>query len=381
MLAGYLPMPQPQKESPVNIRTLSAALIAATVAGTALTGTSLANPDEHDHASSTIQVEPVRTAADATKILDRERGEMKMPKLMVGSTAPKLQISEWVKGDSVQGFESGQTYVVEFWATWCGPCVRAFPHISELQKNNADELTVIGVNIWDRKKNRETGDYTESMSELITRVNEFVGEQGDKMGYTVAIEETDKMAENWMRAAGRNGIPSAFIVDGDGKIAWAGHPMSMDDPLKQIMAGEWDLEEGRRAQTAELEGGFWFPHTMNLIADEATAERGYELAYALLRSPVADNPRMLNAMAWNILTSEKIAKRDIKAAITLAKVACEKTGWEDAGVIDTLARGHFDAGSPDKAIELQMKAIELAKGTPMEADMVKTLEGYKASDD
>lgn len=368
----------------MKTRTLTLA-IPATMIAFSLAGTALAHPGEGEHTPHTIQVEPVRTADQAKQILERERGDMKLPKLLVGSKAPKLEITEWVKGDSVQGFESGKTYIVEFWATWCGPCIRAFPHISELQKEHADELTVIGVNIWDRKKDRATGEYTETMPDMISRINEFVDGQGAKMGYTVAIEETDKMADNWMRAAGRNGIPSAFIVDGAGMIAWAGHPMAIDEPLEKVMKGEWDLEKGRTEQVAELESNYWFPHTMDLIADDATAQRGYELAYALLRSPVADNPRMLNAMAWNILTNDRITTRDPHAAIALAAVAAEKTGWDDAGVIDTLARGHFDAGDHAKAISMQQKAIEAAKADSDQAKMVGDLEAtlakYEAAHD
>ena len=360
----------------------SIAFFAATLAGT--TASLAAHPDEHTHehdAAHTITVEPVRTAEAASKILDRERQNIKLPELLVGAKAPKLQIAEWVKGDSVRGFEAGETYVVEFWATWCGPCIRAFPHISELQEKHADELTVIGVNIWDRKKNRETGDYDEAMGPFVERINEFVTEQGDKMGYTVAIEESDKMAESWMRAAGRNGIPSAFIVNGEGKIAWAGHPMMIDKPLEQVLAGEFDLEAGRAAQVAEFESQFWYPHTMSLLGDEATAQRGYEVAYALLRSPVAENPNLLNALSWNILTSDKVAVRDHAAAITLAAVAAEKTSWEDPSIIDTLARGYFDSGKIAKAIELQEKAVELAKGTRMEEDLTDSLNKYRAAKD
>ena len=53
--------------------------------------------------------------------------------LKVGDPAPPIKVGEWVKGDSVAGFEPGKVYVMEFWATWCPPCVAAIPHISELQ--------------------------------------------------------------------------------------------------------------------------------------------------------------------------------------------------------------------------------------------------------
>ena len=50
------------------------------------------------------------------------------------------------------------------------------------------------------------------------------------------------MAKSWMEAAGQNGIPTAFIVNKEGKIAWIGHPMEMEKPLEKIIAGTWDLK-------------------------------------------------------------------------------------------------------------------------------------------
>ncbi|MBZ0173104.1 MAG: TlpA family protein disulfide reductase, partial [Phycisphaerales bacterium] len=335
--------------------------------------------DEQSDDTKTIRVEPVRSADDAHAVLDAERGEMPKPGLTIGMKAPKLEIAKWVKGDSVQHFEDGHTYIVEFWATWCGPCVAAFPHVSEVQKEHADDVTVIGVNIWDRPKDRETGEFKESMEEQITRVSTFVKEQGERMSYTVAIEESGKMAEHWMTAAGQGGIPAAFIVDNAGKVAWIGHPMSIDEPLEEVRAGNWDYKAAAESHKESLEARFWSQHLMGLLADEGTAERGYKLGYALLRTPFANDPGTLNRVAWTVLTSSRIPVRDLDLAVTLASVACEKTDWKDASIIDTLARGYFDKGDHARAIELQTKALKLAEGQPMAEDLEATLEQYKSN--
>ena len=50
------------------------------------------------------------------------------------------------------------------------------------------------------------------------------------------------MATTWMAAAGRDSIPTAFIVNQQGRIAWIGHPMEMTEKLwDDILAGHYDV--------------------------------------------------------------------------------------------------------------------------------------------
>jgi thiol-disulfide isomerase/thioredoxin len=129
------------------------------------------------------------------------------PSLKVGDPAPALAVGTWVKGTPVAALQKGTVYVVECWATWCGPCRATIPHVSELQKKYKDAV-FIGVAV-----NDEVG-----------KVKEFVKTMGDKMDYRVGTDDKNKTSKNWLDAAGQDGIPCAFVVDKAGKLAWVGHP-------------------------------------------------------------------------------------------------------------------------------------------------------------
>jgi thiol-disulfide isomerase/thioredoxin len=149
--------------------------------------------------------------------------------LSIGDPAPKLDIDKFVKGQAVSHFDKGKTYVVEFWATWCAPCRELIPHLTKLQAENS-QATFIGV----------------SIDEEADKVKPFVDEMGDKMNYRVAIDAREgnngRMAKSWIDASARGGvIPVAFVVNGDGRIAWIGHPADLEAPLVDILGGKWDL--------------------------------------------------------------------------------------------------------------------------------------------
>src|SRR5260221_74318 len=151
------------------------------------------------------------------------------PTLKVGDPAPKLQTGKWVQSESVKEIEKGKAYIVEFWATWCGPCRVSIPHLNEIHMKYKDKgLVVIGQDAFEQDEGL---------------VAPFVKKMGSKMTYRVALDDKEgsekgKMAETWMTAAGQTEIPTAFVVDTKGMIAWIGHPMEQKDTLiKAVLDG------------------------------------------------------------------------------------------------------------------------------------------------
>lgn len=319
-------------------RTLTTLLIAGLCAGIAA-----------GEPTATKKAEPGAQAVDSSaKTLAELYPDEKKPQLWIGSKAPELKIAKFLRGDEVTGFEAGQTYVVEFWATWCGPCIAAFPHVAELQKSYGDKVRVIGVNVWER----ETGD------SRAQKVQGFV-DQHTEMAYTVALEDGTGMADTWMTPAGQNGIPAAFIVNGEGKVAWIGHPMSMEEPLGEIIEGKYDL--------AKAEKDMWNQQLamtayMDVRKSTSTGDWDHALVVskALAKEAFQDEPMGLNALAWMMLNGDEAPKDCVDFAYKAAKQACEKTEWGEWMILDTYALAAFRTGHKDEAIKWQTKAVELA---------------------
>jgi thiol-disulfide isomerase/thioredoxin/tetratricopeptide (TPR) repeat protein len=150
--------------------------------------------------------------------------------LKIGDNAPKLGVSYWLKGTPFTYFKKNKVYIIEFWATWCQPCIKAFPHLSDLAVRYKDKITVLGVDAYERQT-----------STPISAVKSFVSKMGKTMNYSVAVDHEQFMEKHWMKAIGETGIPWSFIVNKESRIVWIGHP-SMITPqlLDQVIRGTFD---------------------------------------------------------------------------------------------------------------------------------------------
>jgi thiol-disulfide isomerase/thioredoxin len=339
-----------------------------------------------------------------------------MPSLRVGLPAPPLKVVKWFKGTPVERLEPGKIYVVEFWATWCGPCKVSIPHLTELAHEYADKVTFIGVSVWERP--------AEKTNEAIAALVEpFVEQMGEKMDYHVAADGIDRtMANTWMTASEQNGIPCAFIVGKDSKIAWIGHPSTMDDVLAQVVAGTFDVQaeaqrqenERRLAQErAKLEAPIRAALSANdnqavveavdkALAVQPEMESGLmavkfrvllqmdeSKAFAYLKTlldngGVDENPHYAINAALLISRASDLKDPNYALLVTALEKA-KPTEQENPNILVLYAEMLFKVGQVDKAIEMQQQAIEKGKpyiGTrlPQEwADTQKaTLEAYQA---
>jgi thiol-disulfide isomerase/thioredoxin len=215
-----------------------------------------------------------KVAADESADIQSAEGA-ETPSLTIGSTAPAISVEHWIsdgegKFKPVEKFEDGKVYVVEFWATWCGPCISSMPHLAELQTTYAEKgVQIISISDEDletvegflkrpvrgaRGPKAAKGDSEEDSKEKAPAKPVTYAKLTS--AYCLTTDPDGSVKTDYMDAAGQNGIPTSFIVGKSGLIEWIGHPMSMDEPLEKIVSDEWDrdafLETFRKEQERDL---------------------------------------------------------------------------------------------------------------------------------
>lgn len=262
--------------------------------------------------------------------------------LKVGDTAPEVRIDEWIQGETTVG--EGKPYIVEFWATWCGPCKVAIPHMNELYKKyQGDGLKVIGVS--DEKN-------------AVGKVKDFVRQQGDRMTYSVAIDGGVK--NDWFTAAGQKGIPCAFIVDDTNHIAFIGHPMDdqFEDILGKVMEGRYNPKLEKQAAP------------MLDAANRAARVKNWSDVHRHLDAVIELDPRVFLSTSLRKYRLIACDQGDAEGAKAWAGEMLE-TYASDAGGLESIAE--LTAADPDACVH----DLETARAA---ADALLALEGARDPD-
>jgi len=184
---------------PLKIATLMIVLLTAAVAGGCSSDTGEAVGDASQAAGA------VRTAAKGTK----------------GAMAPDFSLKR-LDGSSLQlSSLRGKAVIVDFWDTWCPPCIKALPHLQELSVTYGDDLVVVAVAL-----GRDGED----------KVRAFTQKHGLTMEVVLFGNQTHLIEE----FGGMESIPTTFLLDADGVIQqkWVGaYPKSSyETAVKKLIA-------------------------------------------------------------------------------------------------------------------------------------------------
>lgn len=118
-------------------------------------------------------------------------------KSIINQKAPKIEVEKWL---TEKPNTEGKFILIDFWATWCGPCKKAIPELNQFKNEFSNDLVIIGIS--DEPKN---------VVEQLTQ---------PKIEYFSAID-TQSRLYNQLEI---KGIPHCVLIDPNGIVRWEGFP-------------------------------------------------------------------------------------------------------------------------------------------------------------
>ena len=309
----------------------------------------------------------------------------------IGDKAPAVKIAKWMTNTppAVPGGKDSDkhVYLVEFWATRCGPCKRSIPHLAELHNRYLkDGLIVIGVT-------------NEGPAEVEKFFKNNAKNKTMQMPYFVGCDDNMATSNAWTKDL--EGIPHAFVVDKTGTVLWQGNPLgdtpAMDAAIERTLSGKYGVQHAKEAEGVskkyrelieQLQQSYASgdKDAQFKILDQMNILRPNEIQpYLVRRHLLVENQQRDKIGPWDIrmesaaqdsairlmeivgfMLSQEPENRNAELLHRCAVRACSLTKDADEDALSMLASAQCELGMIDAAIATQKKALALTTGDDAE---------------
>ena len=287
----------------------------------------------------------------------------------------------WLQGEAITEYKKDTLYIFEFWATWCGPCIKAMPHMEELYQafKGHKELEIVSINVMDRTPRK--------------KLLKFLKKRKVNVTYKLAADDIKNgpVQKFWLEPLDQRGIPHVIAVR-NGELIWRGHPntlnkklltalLSKDFKSKIVMQKKKKnlldelrktiLNDARSKKYSEVKAGFkklakfdkakisqTFRRCFNSYVSGKNEAEAQDLAEFIVQNHATDAMTLVH-VTYAVLNTEGLLKRENAFALSCANKVLELKKNDPIG-LELKAQALFNMGKIEAAIALQKRAIELS---------------------
>jgi len=179
--------------------------------------------------------------------------------LSTGGAAPKINVTDWLLNEPADKDLTAKFIVLEFWATWCGPCIAAIPHLNELQaKFDRPDLYFISL----------TDESTTKVSQSLDRLN------------FNSIVATDVSKQTQIAFGdGKKGLeafPMTVLISPAGNVIWVGEPKQLTEKVMNAFLNGSLPPQNRLKELQSADNSAGAPQTDNAPSPTAHFIKRYK---------------------------------------------------------------------------------------------------------
>lgn len=193
------------------------------------------------------------------KTVKQSKIEKSIPR--VGQKSPEIEFSDCLNKNITKDFFKKKTIILEFWATWCAPCIAGFPHFNDLSKEfSSDEVVFASI----------------TNEQEINKVKTFLKKK-PLLAYNL-IDKDGKTNQNF----GVSGIPQTVVIGKNGRLLWSGYYEDLTkELLKKIISTQRPIKgESYESEIKNIDKGISsdFQLEVSLSKDQSLIDFGKMLS-------------------------------------------------------------------------------------------------------